>query len=124
MDAAALAAAMAVDGLQVHYQPIVLMPSRGVIGFEALARLRGGPTVGMGLARMKESWRPRDALAAADERLYRAKRAAHQARPGVDRRRWFEAVGSPRAFPGRSAGAALHSIGTSARHELALSTRE
>jgi hypothetical protein len=30
----------------------------------------------------------------------------------------------PEPFPGRSAGAALHSIGTSARHELALSTRE
>jgi EAL domain-containing protein (putative c-di-GMP-specific phosphodiesterase class I) len=40
MDAAALAVAMAADGLQVHYQPIVVMPAREVIGFEALARLR------------------------------------------------------------------------------------
>jgi len=76
---------MAADGLQVHSQPIVLMPSREVIGFQALARLRCGPTVSMGLAQMKESLRPCDALAAADERLYRAKRAAHQTRPDVDR---------------------------------------
>jgi hypothetical protein len=78
----------------------------------------------MGLALMKESWQPRDALAVADERLCGTKRAAHQARPGVDRRRSFEAVGRPGRFPERRAGVALHSIGTSARHELALSTRE
>ena len=67
-----------------------------------LGRLRasGGPTVSMGLVLMKESWQPRDALAAADERLHGAKRAAHQARPGVGRRRSFEAVGSARAVPG------------------------
>ncbi len=75
--------------------------ARGLLR-DVLGRLRasGGPTVSMGLAQMKESWRPRDALAAADERLYRAKRAAHRARPGVHRRRSFEAVGSPRAVPG------------------------
>ena len=36
----ALADALAAGGLAVHYQPIVVLPSRQVIGFEALARMR------------------------------------------------------------------------------------
>src|SRR5689334_8555887 len=40
MDASAIAAAMAQGALEVHYQPIVMLPSRQVLGFEALVRLR------------------------------------------------------------------------------------
>jgi diguanylate cyclase (GGDEF)-like protein len=40
MDAQAIAAAMARDALEIHYQPIVMLPSRQVLGFEALVRLR------------------------------------------------------------------------------------
>jgi diguanylate cyclase (GGDEF)-like protein len=40
MDTPAVAAALARGALEVHYQPIVVLPSRQVIGFEALARLR------------------------------------------------------------------------------------
>ncbi len=36
----ALSDALDAGGLEVHYQPIVVLPSRQVIGFEALARLR------------------------------------------------------------------------------------
>ena len=62
--------------------------ARGLLR-DALGRLRanGGPTVSMGLVRVEESWEPRNALAAADEQLYRAKRATHDARPDADRRR-------------------------------------
>lgn len=40
MDAPAIAAAMARGALEIHYQPIVMLPSRQVLGFEALVRLR------------------------------------------------------------------------------------
>lgn len=40
MDALAIADALARDAVEVHYQPIVMLPGRQVIGFEALARLR------------------------------------------------------------------------------------
>jgi len=40
MDAHDVAAALARGALEVHYQPIVMLPARQVIGFEALARLR------------------------------------------------------------------------------------
>jgi diguanylate cyclase (GGDEF)-like protein len=40
LDARAIAAAMARGALEVHYQPIVMLPSRQILGFEALARLR------------------------------------------------------------------------------------
>jgi diguanylate cyclase (GGDEF)-like protein len=40
MDAQAIASAMAQGALEVHYQPIVMLPSRQVLGFEALVRLR------------------------------------------------------------------------------------
>src|SRR5690242_2801303 len=40
MDAHDVAAAMARGALEVHYQPIVILPARQVIGFEALVRLR------------------------------------------------------------------------------------
>jgi diguanylate cyclase (GGDEF)-like protein len=40
MDAQAIAAAMDRDALEIHYQPIVMLPSRQVLGFEALVRLR------------------------------------------------------------------------------------
>jgi len=40
MDAQAIAAAMARGALEIHYQPIVMLPSRQVLGFEALVRLR------------------------------------------------------------------------------------
>jgi len=40
MDARAITAALARDALEIHYQPVVMLPSRQVIGFEALARLR------------------------------------------------------------------------------------
>ncbi len=45
LDASAVAEALARGGLEVHYQPIVVLPSRQVIGFEALARLRGADGV-------------------------------------------------------------------------------
>jgi diguanylate cyclase (GGDEF)-like protein len=71
----------------------------------ALARLRaeGGPSVSMGLATTGTGpWVPRDLLAAADEELYRAKRAAHAGHERADRRRgagaqrpWRE-ISSPR----------------------------
>ncbi len=38
--ASQLRAALAADALEVHYQPVVLLPARHVAGFEALARLR------------------------------------------------------------------------------------
>ena len=38
--AAAAVAALGGDSLEVHYQPVVLLPDRHVVGFEALARLR------------------------------------------------------------------------------------
>lgn len=62
--------------------------ARGLLR-DALVRLRagGGPSVSLGLARAEGSWEPRNVLAAADEELYRAKRAAHDARPAADRRR-------------------------------------
>jgi diguanylate cyclase (GGDEF)-like protein len=40
MAAAEVAAALAREALEVHYQPIVVLPGRQVIGFEALARIR------------------------------------------------------------------------------------
>jgi diguanylate cyclase (GGDEF)-like protein len=40
VDAGVLEAALDAGGLVVHYQPIVVLPSRHVAGFEALARLR------------------------------------------------------------------------------------
>jgi len=40
MDARAVADALARGALEVYYQPVVLLPSRQVIGFEALARMR------------------------------------------------------------------------------------
>jgi diguanylate cyclase (GGDEF)-like protein len=40
VDEAELRHALTTGALEVHYQPIVLMPGRAVIGFEALARLR------------------------------------------------------------------------------------
>jgi len=40
MDAHTVATALARGALEVHFQPVVLLPSRSVIGFEALARLR------------------------------------------------------------------------------------
>ena len=40
MDAQAISAALARDALEIHYQPIIVLPSRQVIGFEALARIR------------------------------------------------------------------------------------
>jgi diguanylate cyclase (GGDEF)-like protein len=40
MDADEVAAALARGALEVHYQPVVMLPGRQVIGFEALARLR------------------------------------------------------------------------------------
>ncbi len=40
MEARAIAAAMARGALEIHYQPIVMLPSRQVLGFEALVRLR------------------------------------------------------------------------------------
>jgi diguanylate cyclase (GGDEF)-like protein len=51
-------------------------------------RLRGGPSVSTGLAVTGPgAWLPRDVLAAADEQLYRAKRAAHARADQADRRR-------------------------------------
>ena len=41
VDAEALAKALSSDRLLMHYQPVVVMPSRHVLGFEALARLSG-----------------------------------------------------------------------------------
>jgi diguanylate cyclase (GGDEF)-like protein len=40
MDPHAVATALAKGALEIHYQPVVVLPSRHVIGFEALARLR------------------------------------------------------------------------------------
>lgn len=40
MDVPDLLAALHTDRLEVHYQPVVLLPHRNVLGFEALARLR------------------------------------------------------------------------------------
>jgi diguanylate cyclase (GGDEF)-like protein len=40
MDAPEVAAALVRGALEVHYQPVVMLPGRQVIGFEALARLR------------------------------------------------------------------------------------
>jgi GGDEF domain-containing protein len=57
---------------------------------EGLARLRerGGPSVSVGLAMVEEGpWAPRDLLAAADEDLYRAKRAAHAGHDQTELRR-------------------------------------
>ncbi|HEY8717315.1 hypothetical protein, partial [Pengzhenrongella sp.] len=61
------------------------------------------PSVSMGLATTGTGpWVPRDLLAAADEELYRAKRAAHAGHERADRRRgagaqrpWRE-ISSPR----------------------------
>jgi diguanylate cyclase (GGDEF)-like protein len=62
--------------------------ARRMIG-DALARLQadGGPSVSMGLAIAEPgNWAPRDLLAAADEELYRAKRAAHAVQDRLERR--------------------------------------
>lgn len=40
MEAQAISAALTRDALEIHYQPIVVLPSRQVVGFEALARFR------------------------------------------------------------------------------------
>ncbi|MGF1661372.1 MAG: EAL domain-containing protein [Kineosporiaceae bacterium] len=42
LTAAALARHLAAGHLEAHFQPVVALPSRQVIGFEALARLRNG----------------------------------------------------------------------------------
>jgi diguanylate cyclase (GGDEF)-like protein len=66
---------------------------------DALAQLkaRGGPSVSMGLAISGSApWAPRDLLAAADEELYRAKRAAHARADQIDRRRDLSLVRSRR----------------------------
>jgi GGDEF domain-containing protein len=57
---------------------------------DVLAQLKayGGPSVSMGFAIAEAgTWMPRDLLAAADEELYRAKRAAHDSKARADRRR-------------------------------------
>ena len=55
-----------------------------------------GPTVSIGLAQSGAGWRPRDVLAAADEELYRAKRATHSVHTLDNRRRTPTAAGSRR----------------------------